>query len=284
MQFPLSSEDCELLLLLDMTGSLAGAAHQLRRDISVISRQVGKMAEKAPVVEKIDGRWQVSQLGRAFANWTRDSIQTQNRLLKGQTKLRIATTREFAARVFAPQISHFLGRSEDLQIEVISSQQGVESLILKGEADLALDCGRPRDPQVKFQRVTPESFSIVAASSFVKKFKVRGFAELLESPYLQFTRLSAVKLLHLDTDLLKPVALFNDIAAVRAAAVAGAGWSLLPTYAVKLELNSGELVSLEGKTYPSIESESFGVWWLRERRGLEPWVTKMTSWLKTQRL
>jgi DNA-binding transcriptional LysR family regulator len=289
MDFPISSQDCQLLLLLEMTGSLRDAARELRRDISVVSRQIARLSEIAPVVEKIDGKWQVSALGKQFTSWTRDSILHQTRLLQGQTVFKIATTREFASRILAPQLHEIVSPEDRILVEILSSQQGVEELILKGEADFGLDCGRPRDPSVKFQRIAPENFVIVAAPKFLAGDFGRGkkspeFAELLGMPHLQYSRMSSTRVLRLERDVLNPYAMFNDIAAQRSACVSGLGWAVLPAYTVREELESGKLVELRGKSYPRIEPESFGVWWLRDRRNVKDFGERLLRWLKKQSL
>jgi LysR family glycine cleavage system transcriptional activator len=285
MEFPVSSADCRLLLLLESKGSLRDVAQQLGRDISVVSRQIARISETAPLVEKIDGKWQVSNLGKQFTAWARDSIVTQELLLKSRTHLRIVTTREFAARVLAPSLSELSSKNENVMIEILSPPGGIEGMLLKGEADIGFDCGIPRDPSVKFQRIAPETFIIVASPQFLKRWPTSTFQDLLKSPHLQVqSRLSASKLLQLETQLLNPLALFHDIAAARAACVAGCGWALLPTYTVRDEIKAGALLEIRGKGFPKMQPESFGVWWLRERRAMDAWVTKLTGWLKNQKL
>jgi len=285
MDFPVSSSDCRLLLLLETKESLRDVAKVLRRDISVISRQIARIAEVAPLVEKIEGRWQVSTLGKQFTTWARDSILTQELLLKSRTHLRIVTTREFGARILAPGLNELQTIGENVMIEILTSPAGIEQMLLKGEADIGFDCGAPRDPAVKFQRLTQESFTLVAAPSFLKHWPTQKFSALLKAPHLQIqSRLSSARLLQLEADALTPAALFHDIAAARAACVAGNGWALVPTYTVRAELSSGVLIELRGKGFPKIPSESFGIWWLRERRSLETWVASLTVWLKKQKL
>lgn len=63
-RFVLSSEQLELLLAFEQAGGLAKLAAVMARDPSVVSRQLQRLAETAPVIVKVEGRWQVSPLGR----------------------------------------------------------------------------------------------------------------------------------------------------------------------------------------------------------------------------
>lgn len=278
--FGLSSEQCELLLAFEAAGTVTELSRWASRDISVISRQLQRIAEMAPVLEKNQGKWRLSELGRALNLWTREASAAQKRLLKRQQVLRIAATREFAARVLAPQLKDFLDGEGETEIAVLTSERGVEHLLLKGKADIGFDCGRPQDPSLRFRTALAESFVVVGAPSLLGGCPVAR-EELLGLPHLQYKRASASRLLRLPTPVPHVLATFDDIASIREAACAGAGWAVLPWYAVRRELETGALVVIPGW---DIEPEHFGVWWVRGRRSVEPWVERAVSWLRAQRL
>lgn len=287
LDFPLSSEDCRLLLLLETSGSIKDTASALQRDISVVSRQISRLAElvpQSPVVEKVNGRWQVSEAGRRVNAWTRDAILGQQRALQSQVSLRIGATREFAARVLGPGLKELLADQPGVQVTVISSDQGVESLLLSGDVDLAFDCGRPRDPSVRFRLGATEPFAVVAAPGALGSKAPRSLEDLLARPHLAYRRLSSARILQTGRELPHLFATFSDLATLRAAAVAGLGWAVVPRYAVAVELARGELKEIRADFLPVIEPENFGVWWLRERKGVEPWIRQALAWLKEREL
>ena len=77
------------------------------------------------------------------------------------------------------------------------------------------------------------------------------------------------------------VAYFNDIASARSACVAGAGWALLPRYAVKEELKTKKLIEV----IPAKKGASkYGVWWLRTRYQDKGNLHKLCDWVKAQEL
>jgi DNA-binding transcriptional LysR family regulator len=284
MEFPVSSDECRLLLLLESTGSVKQTAQALQRDISVVSRQIAQLADRHPLVEKVGGKWQVSAAGKRLNVWARDAVIEQQQAIHSRTGVKIATTREFAARVLAPKLAELMALWPEALITLRVSEEGVERLILDGEVDLAFECGRPRDPGVRFQRVTPEAFVVVLSPRLVRRRPLRSVEELLALPHLQYSRYSASRALRLAADQLRPVAVLNDLASIRAAAVAGLGWGVLPHYAVEAELKEGTLIKLDFPGLPEIEPEQFGVWWLRDRKGLESWARQATQWLGSQRL
>lgn len=279
--FGLNSDMCETLAAFETAGSIAKLAELTKRDISVVSRQLQRIAKAAPVLEKQQGRWRLTALGLRLSHWTQDAATTQRRILEQQTVLRIATTREFAARVLAPRLAQFLEKREDVALSIIASEDGVERLLLEGRADVGFDCGSPVEPAIRFKTVTDEAFSVVAAKAFIAKHKVKRPADLLPLPHLQYQRASAPKVMQLSYDVPHVLASFNDIATIREAAIAGLGWAVLPTYAIRRELDAGTLRAMPGW---KIRNERFGIWWLRERTDMQPWIQRATVWLGKQQL
>jgi len=275
-RFGLTSEQCELLVAFETAPSLEALARVLGRDASVLSRQLQRIAQEAPALEKTHGRWRLTPLGRQLASWARDAIASQRRALGQPMVVRLASTREFTARVLAPRLGELLAEEETTIVSLFAAEEGVEKRLLAGEADIGFDCGRPTDPEIRFRQVVPEPFSVVAAPGFVERHGVEAARELIPLSNLQYQRATATALLGLPDEVPKVRATFNDIASVREACIAGLGWAVLPTYSVRRELDGGMLRSLPGYDVPE---EHFGVWWLRERPALEMWVDRCVKWL-----
>lgn len=277
MQLPISSEDCALLLRFSEANGLAALSQSLGRDISVISRKLQRLAAEVPVLEKQAGRWVLTPLGREVVQWTRDAVSSQSRILQRPHSLRVATTREFAARILSPALPALRKKLPLLELEVYSFESGTEEALLQGNVDLALDCGRPLSPDIRFQLLAREEVSLFASPAFLKAHPLRRLEDLYNAPHVEFLRLPPSLYLQLKAQVTRPYARFNDIAACRSATVAGCGWALLPTYAVREELESGKLKRLD---LFSVEQENYGLWWLRERKALKPYLAVFSSWLK----
>ena len=281
VRFDLNSELCEVLVAFESTGSLAECAALLGRDASVISRQLQRLAQQAPVLEKQHGRWRLSALGRQVSLWTREVAAAQRQLLAHRAPLRIASTREFCARILAPGLADLLGEQGADSVSLLALEDGSERALLDGRADLGFDCGSPQDPALRFKAVTSESFSVVVAPAWRARHRLSQRQELLLLPHLQYSRAPASRLLQLTYELPTVLASFNDIASVREACAAGHGWAVLPTYAVRRELLAGALSEVPGW---NVRPSRFGVWWLRWRSDLAPWIERAVDWLKGQQM
>lgn len=85
-RFPLSSDQLELLLAFEQCQGLGRVAEQMGRDPSVISRNLQRMAEGWPVLAKVNGRWELTALGRQINRGTQDFVVAQEKLLQASRK------------------------------------------------------------------------------------------------------------------------------------------------------------------------------------------------------
>jgi DNA-binding transcriptional LysR family regulator len=233
------------------------------------------------VLEKSGTRWVLTPTGRQLAAWARDAARQQSRLLSRQSVLRVISTREFAARVLAPGLPAWFTGSEGTMMSLSTSEGGVEAALVSGSADLGFDCVRPQDPSVRFKVVSRESFVVVAAPSLLRRHPLRAPKDLLALPHLLYQRITTTRMLQISEELAQVRLVSNDLATVRAACVAGMGWAVLPTYAVRAELNDGSLRTVDGWSLPE---EQFLVLWTRGQKWLDPWVKQAVEWLSTQPL
>ncbi len=280
-EFPLSSEQCETLCALEQCETVAGLAVALRRDASAVSRQLQKIANAAPVLEKVQGRWKLTPLGREVVQWSRHASNSLNRLFKRKQALRVGTTREFAARVLCPQIPAFIESVlPGAELLLLTHEDGVEEMLLKGEVDFGIDCGRPRDPMVRFKMIAPEPMGIYGSTKLFGKKPPRDLKELFQWPNLQYRRLSTSRSMKLNSEPPLVAGFFNDTASIREACAAGLGWAILPEYAARREVEQDALVRLDIHPIPA---EKFGIWWLRGSP-LSATVEAAERWLSTQML
>lgn len=277
-EFGLTSSQSRLLLALERADSVVALARLMGRDPSVISRQLKHISSIAAVIEKQGGTWRLTSLGRRMNQWTRDAILAQARILRQSGVLRIAATREFASRFLAPALTELIATETGVTLSVLTAEGGVEKLLLAGEADIAFDFGRPQDPMVRFKSVVPFESVAVASPEFVRRHGIDRSDRLKELPFLHYDRLRPPAPWQPGTDIPNVVAQFNDIGVVAEACRLGMGWAVLPRYAVRKELEAGQLVVISAG---EIAQESLGVWWTAGRTTLQPWVERSLRWLKT---
>ena len=263
--------------------SLFELALELNKDISVISRRLKSIANSSNLLEKSsNNKWQLTPQGFALNKWTREAIYNQQLNLKQTTNIKIATTREFASRVLLPQTRTLIGNN-NISVSILSTDTGIENLILESKADFGFDCGRPNNPSIGYKKVIEEDLVIIASPDFVKKYKIKNFSSLIREQnknQLKFSRLNS-QIWDLDVDDGHYFGTFSDLANLREAALLGYGWAIVPYYAVKKETENNKLKIIPGKNLPP---ENYSVWWLRERTAIKPWVEKAIEWLANQKL
>ncbi len=282
LTFQLTTDECQLLLLFELTQSLQSVAKTMGRDHSVVARSLKRIAERFPVVEKKGGKWFLTKMGRDLNEGTRSAINLQNAVLDSETSLRIGTNREFASRVLCSDFLQFQKLFPKVELTINSYQSGTEPALLSGQIDIAIDCERPYDPDISYKLVVDEEIIAVATKSFIKSSKKDFLSDDFRIwPHLLCERLNPDKILMSLENRVQVCAKFNDIAATREACIQGVGWSLLPFYAVKKELSSGHLVRISEKTYGK---SKYGVWWLRGRPYLKESCETISKWLSQQSL
>ena len=195
-----------------------------------------------------------------------------------QQFLKIGTNREFASRI----IGSSLGELEDIfpktQLRICAFEEGVEKALTDGLVDIGIDCERPFNPDISYRICLSEDIVAVCTPDFKKKylqeFKSGDFFGL---PHLLCDRLYPDKILKKSDNRLNIRASFNDIATTRTACLTSMGWALLPRYTINSEIDEKKLVIIDSQTSGI---SNYGVWWLRNRKSIEPFAHKLKSWLE----
>jgi DNA-binding transcriptional LysR family regulator len=281
-RFPLSTDDCELLLEFELCSSLQELSNRVMRDHSIVSRALKRLSEKFPVVEKKGGKWALTALGRKVNDASRAALAHQISTLNEQSTLNIGTNREFAVQVLAPGLKKIKELFPKTLISIHTFEQGTENALLQGHIDIGFDCDRPFAPEIAYKLSIDEPIIAVASRDFVRKFKGEIASEnYLELPHLLCERLHPDKILSRSDNQLVIEGRFNDITTTRAVCLQGFGWALLPRYAIKEELKSGKLIPIAQNNFGK---SKYGVWWLRSRSHLKEDCEKLTAWLSKQEL
>lgn len=276
-RFTIQTDEAEILVFLEKSTNLREVGEHLGKDVSVISRRLKSLSERTPFLIKQDNQWRLTPAGRKFNDWSRRAMLEQESLMTIQEKLTIATTREFSNLVLCPSIKWW---NEQLACyEIKTTDEGIESLILKGEADFGFDCGTPYSPQIAFKRGPKEEFVLVHSS----KIAIKRIEELQKYPFYFYNRLDLSKIREAcNVDYLRPKTSFNDMSSVRNALINGEGWSVLPKYVVANEIKTGQLKAMS-KTF-KYPATSFGLWWNRENPPDAKILAKAHEWLAKQNI
>lgn len=277
-QFLLTDSEAELLLKFEESPSLESLSTRIGRDITVISRQLKRISEKADVLTKVSGRWCLTKKGKRFNQVTLDFLRIQNGVFSEKYYLRIGTNREFASRIVSRNILSLQSWYKNAILEIRTYERGAEAALLSGEIDLAFDCGRPQSPEIKYTHILSESIIAVASPEFAKKFGIKEkTSDLSKVPHIYCERLKPDRVTGMNWDLGNTAFHTNDIATARELALQGVGWALLPEYAILLELRDNLLKPLVNKKF---DQEKYGVWFMRSRVHLEKDFLNACEWLR----
>ncbi len=285
MRFEVDPSDCALLLAVHETGSLSRASRELGRDPSVLARRLQRLARESDLVEKIGGAWRVSERGRQVALWTRDAIQRQRIALREPLTLRLGGTAPFLENVLCPALSEapFSSLRESHRLEILNPSDGLEAALLRGSLDIAFACGRPKDPLIRFKKASAERWILVATPSLAQAIHRRAKASRLEAlaelPMLRHVDVVPEEMLSLPARTFKSEIVFDLTSSLRAAALAGLGWTLVPSFAIR---STSGLVELDIGVEP--KRDFYGIWWLKGNRSAEQTVAALSTWLSEQKL
>ena len=85
-KFPLDSEQLELLWAIENTEGLRHLARTLGRDPSVVSKNIKRLAECAPVIKKVGGKWLITPVGRDINQMTSKYLEQLSTLVPTREK------------------------------------------------------------------------------------------------------------------------------------------------------------------------------------------------------
>lgn len=273
-RFELTSSQLELLLALEACGTPARLALRTGRDLSGILRQLKAVSELVPVVAKVDGRWQLTRLGRELNQWTRASIAAQEALLHGVTRLDMGSTPDLAARFLTPRLPSL---KAELGVERClvhtAGADALEDAIAGGDVDLAVAFGRPASPSVRFKIAAHHPYLAVASPLLAIGNDVpHGL------PFIHCREAVA----SWTTDRHEPAVAvqlsYADIASAREAVCNQQGWAILPGYSVRKEIERGELCELPALPRRSVP---MSLWYAAEPHGRRRKVDAAVKWLLT---
>jgi len=279
-RFTFTTEEMELLSFFEEASSLNNTAKSFGRDVTIVSRMLKRISEKSPVLEKISGRWHLTEQGKQLCALTRDTIKAQKALLNERKNLRVGTNREFLQKVLLPDYSILKNKLPQTEFMFRSYEAGTEKALLEGQIDIAIDCGSPYSPEVSFKTCVRESMILCCHIDFYNKHKAQFKKSLFEEiPHIRYDRMRIDKYYpHIKTA--QTALHFSDIVNARDACLLGYGWTLLPVYMIQDALKKKSIVQLS----PQTASEKYGVWWLKRRPSLANESQHFIHWLSQKDL
>lgn len=128
-KLPISSDQIELLLAFEKTGSLEELSSSMAKDPSVISRRLKELANQMPVIVKVGGRWQMTALGREINVLHRQYLSQIEKLIPTKPlrgKISIVPDGALLIVINAQKALHFSGQRKRSNLK---AEQNIVSLL-----------------------------------------------------------------------------------------------------------------------------------------------------------
>lgn len=159
------------------------------------------------------------------------------------TLLSIAVLPTFAARWLIPRLPDFRARHPGIELDLTSRSDPFD--LRRDRCDIAIHFGRPEWPGAQLRPLCPEDLVAVAAPALIDRHAIAAPADLLRAPLLHLASRPHLwerfRDAHADGAGALPGMRMDQFAMIIAAACAGLGAALLPTYLIEEERISGAL-------------------------------------------
>jgi DNA-binding transcriptional LysR family regulator len=242
------------------TGSIREASDNLNVASSAISRQISKLeAEVGEVLfERLPRGMKLTAAGEIYSAYVVDSLLSLRRLGSEIQQLRnmnigivrISSIEGMVGSFLSPLISEFRREFPDIEVQLlIASASEVTTQLLAGTADIGLAFNAPALKNIEYRlRINDPVMAVMAPNYELNYMEQFALSQVLSGPIaIPVTSFGIRNLLDQacrETKVpLLPSLETNSIEALRAFAKNGDGISLLHGYAVKTELENGELIA-----------------------------------------
>lgn len=281
-QYPISSDDCLILLAIKNSRSLREAANLLDCDVSGLQRKVQKIADEQSFLVKVDRKWRLTETGLLLVGWTQETILSQKKLLNSNNVLRIASTSWLSERLLMPETSVLLTRlGKSFEIQYSIPERGFERALIEGDCDFVVVCHPPENPSIAHKQISTEKWTIAVSKTLAEKFfekqKKIDVTDLLPLPFIRHHDLNPNTILPLDLQTeAKTLVSCDNLIGVRAALKSGLGWSFVPTTLIKEELLSGLILEVQSNEKMD---RKVCLWWLRSSAQAKKNSSLMSKWV-----
>ena len=266
--------------------SYTRAAEELGVTQGAVSRQVRDLETALGLrLFRREGRAvRLSPAGQALADELADDLTRLTGTIaraitagRQATLLSIAVLPTFAARWLIPRLPDFRAQHPGVELDLTSRSDPFD--LRRDRCDIAIHFGRPEWPGAQLRPLCPEDLVAVAAPALVDRHAIAAPADLFRVPLLHLASRPHLwerfRDAHAEGAGALPGMRMDQFAMIIAAACAGLGAALLPTYLIEDELTSGRLVRVADG--PVSEGEAY---WLATPMGAaNPVAVLFSNWI-----
>lgn len=270
--------------------SFSEAAEDLGLTQGAVSRQVRELESQigTPLFRREGRGVRLTEAGRALATPLLGDLDRLQRTVRhamaagaSAKLLTIAAPPTFATRWLMPRLPDFRDQHSDMDFVVYSRSEPFD--LNEQHVDLAVHFGGWDWPGAQLTPLCPEDLMVAAAPDLLSRFPQSSpddvlnlpLLHLMSRPYLweRFSQSVAP-----DRPAPRSGSQFDQFSLLIAAAVAGMGAAILPSYLIETELTDGRLVCLAN--VPPDTAQSYFV--ARPMGQTSALATEFTAWLRRQ--
>ena len=234
------------------SGSFTAAADELQLTQGAISRQVSALENQLGVAlfKRVGKAIQLTDEGKIYAEEIHRALQAiRNASLTAMTSpltgiLNLAILPTFGTRWLMPRLPSFLEQNPDITVSFVTRLSPFD--FRSENLHAAIHYGAPDWPGTQSTFLMSEEVVPVCSPNFLREHASSSPAQLAEVPLLQLSsRADAWTNWFQSFNVTPPAAqgmLFEQLAIIAQAAVAGLGAALLPRFLIQSELERGELI------------------------------------------
>lgn len=238
------------------TASFSAAAHKLGVPKSSVSRGVSTLEEQMGVrlLHRTTRRVATSTAGAALYEKIAPELQSLKKLLgelpeletQPSGKLRVTASIDFGATVLAELVARFLARCPTVEIELHITNEIVDLVAEGYDVGLRISTRALRDSSLSARRLGQVPLQLFASPQYLaRRGTPRSLRELDGHDWILFRGMSKLRLESgSEVASFKPVGRLecDDMSFARAAARAGSGIGILPTFLAEADVAAGQLV------------------------------------------
>jgi DNA-binding transcriptional LysR family regulator len=172
-------DDLGYFLAFARAGSMQGAARALGVNQSTVQRRIAELQESVGhrLVERHLGSYRLTELGEELlpaAEGVEAAVAAFERRLAARDKCLTGTVRVTCGSGLAnrfqrtPLIDAFHAHFPGLRVELVTSDRFLD--LSKGEADIAIRLGEPRDEALVGRKIADASWAVYASRSYVERY------------------------------------------------------------------------------------------------------------------
>ncbi|AUN97976.1 hypothetical protein C0V70_07615 [Bacteriovorax stolpii] len=272
--FTISPDDCLILRAFKEASSLREAAKILNCDPAGLQRKTQRISEDYGLIQKIDGRWGLTDSGLALVGWVEESIAAQKKVMQGQSTIRIASTMWLVEQFLIPHLSFFPTKAH---LNISTPGGDIENHLITGACDFVIVCHPPEDPAIAHKQLFKEEWLVVTPVSWKTKGQKLSIDALMKKPFIRHEQMNPDIFSFSDLSA-QTVLTVDSLIGVRSAVLNGVGWSVVPKILVHDLLKEKKIALVEHE----IEMDrKMCVWWLRRRTDSKKLSTQVCQFLQT---